>query len=460
MSVDSQLGAPTGALGLEPPIPLAKAARSRAGQIGLGGTVLLVAALAVCAAHTNLLLPESVRPVPGWLAGTFRGFGVDAGTVGLAALTAASFAAYAVAIRHIDQLSGRAVLAAIAAVHALVLLGPPLLSTDIFSYQAYGRMYTTYGLNPYLHGPSAILLDGVYPFIGQKWIGTPSAYGPLFTALSAILAPLSLASSVFAYKAIAVVSSLTTVALLWNTARLRGVDPARAAALFGLNPLLVVYGVGGGHNDLLMLAATMAGVALIVQRRERLGAASLVIAAGMKLTAGLVGPFAFAGAGPPGVSRRRRDLLLGGGLAALAVGTLGAAMFGTGPLHLLGTLRQNQDEGDWRSIPGFISTRLGLGTIGHVTGLLLGVVFLCVFVYLLRRVWRGELDWIEGAAWATAALVATASSLLPWYVAWLLPLAALARDRRLLTVSLWMTGIVTFIDVLGYIPHGSSVLGL
>ena len=47
---------------------------------------------------------------------------------------------------------------------------------------------------------------------------------------------------------------------VWNAARLRGLDPVKAAALVGLNPLIVVYGVGGGHNDLLMLAVLMAGV--------------------------------------------------------------------------------------------------------------------------------------------------------------------------------------------------------
>ena len=36
------------------------------------------------------------------------------------------------------------------------------------------------------------------------------------------------------------------VALVWNTARLRGLDPVKAVALVGLNPLVVIYGVGRG----------------------------------------------------------------------------------------------------------------------------------------------------------------------------------------------------------------------
>jgi hypothetical protein len=77
----------------------------------------------------------------------------------------------------------------------------------------------------------------------------------------------------------------------------------------------------------------------------------------------------------------------------------------------------------------------------------------------VRRVWRGQLDWIDGAGWATVAMLATASSLLPWYMAWLMPLAALGTDRRLWRTSIVLTGVVLFIEMLGYIPHGGS-LGL
>ena len=76
--------------------------------------------------------------------------------------------------------------------------------------------------------------------------------------------------------------------------------------------------------------------------------------------------------------------------------------------------------------------------------------------WLLRRVWHGRTDWIDGAGWATVAMLVAASSLLPWYVAWALPLAAVGRDRRLATTALIFTGVVLLIQMLGYIPHGSS----
>jgi hypothetical protein len=51
--------------------------------------------------------------------------------------------------------------------------------------------------------------------------------------------------------------------------------------------------------------------------------------------------------------------------------------------------------------------------------------------------------------------------MLPWYVAWLMPLVALCPDGRLWRTSIVVTGVVLAIQLIGYIPHGtSSLLGL
>jgi hypothetical protein len=460
MTVHGPLGATeAGALELRAPGLDTRTASSptRLGLLGLAGLLATGLVVSITAAGTDSLLPESVRPVPSWLAGPFGATGLGLGVAPLIGVLALMFASYAVAVHAADHLTARSVLLCIAALHALVLLAPPLVSTDVFSYQAYARMGSIYGANPYLHGPAGIGLDPVYPFIGAKWVGSPTVYGPVFTVLSYALASVSIAASALAYKAIAALASLGIVAIVWNAARLRGVDQVKAAALVGLNPLLVVYGVGGGHNDMLMLALAVAGVGLLLQHRDRLGGGSLVIAAGVKFTAGLLLPFALAGAGGRLSRSRRRDVLAGAAVAAAAVAALGFAIFGTGPLHLLGSISKSQSEGDWHSIPGFISTRLGLPTLGHIVGVALAIVFVGVFCALLRRVWRGQLDWIDGAGWMVVALLITASSLLPWYVAWLMPLAALATDRRLWRTSMAMTGAFLTIQVLGYIPHGLSL---
>ncbi len=468
MSVRSPLGATpqTGAYDLTtrgapttPALRRGTSTRIRLGQAGLVGVLVTGLLVAIAAAHTDSLLPESVRPVPRWLAGPFGGASLNLHVGWLIGVMTLMFASYALAVRAADGMSARAVLMTIAGFHALMLLAPPLLSTDVFSYQAYAKMWSIYGANPFTHGPHVMALDPLYPFIGAKWINTPSAYGPVFTAFSYVLAPLSIAASALAYKAIAAIASLATVALVWNAARLRGVNPVKAAALVGLNPLIVVYGVGGGHNDLLMLALLMGGVVAVLQHRDRAGGALIVIGAGIKLTAGLFLPFAIASGGRLGATRRRRDIVIGATGATLAIAILASALFGSGPLHLLGTLQKTQSEGDWHSIPGFISTRLGLGTVGHAAGLVLGAGFVVAYLWLMRKVWRGEMDWIDGAGWVGVALIITASSMLPWYVAWMMPFVALGTDRRLWRTALWVTAVVQGIQLLGYIPH-SSGLGL
>ncbi len=415
---------------------------ARRGWLGLAGLLLTGFVISLSVGQTDLLLPLPVRPVPGWLAGPLDGAGLDLGLGGCIAVLSLMFVSYALVTRAGDQLSARAVLISIAVLHALVLLAPPLLSTDVFSYIAYGRIGALYGANPYVHGPSAIRLDYLYSFIGAQWVKTPTAYGPLFTAFSYLLAPLGIAANVLVYKAIAAVSSLVIVVVTWKAARLRGLDPVKAVALVGLNPVIVVYGVGGGHNDLLMVAILLTGAYVLLKHRERSGGALVVAAAAVKLTAGLLLPFAVAGSvGRRDGARSRHDVLAGAGVAAGMVIAFGFALFGIGPLHLVGTLQQIQNQGGSHSIPGMIFAALGVGGLGTAAGLVLDAGFVVSFLWLLRRVWIGELDWITAAGWATLALLVTTRQLLPWYVGWLVPLAALSRDRLLWVAAILMTAV-------------------
>lgn len=465
MSVNSPpLGATrSGAFELRAPALDARAATPRTwvGLLAVTGMLTTGVLVALAAASTSNLLPQTLRLGIGTgllgLRGSFGTTGIDLGGVGLIAVMVVMFVSYLTIVAVAHRLSPRLVLGVIAALYALILLAPPLVSTDVFSYQFYGRLGALYHANPYLAGPFAQHFDPLYQYIGSKWVSEPTVYGPLFTALSYLLAPLTIPANVFAYKAIAAVSSLGLVALVWNGARLRGVDPLKAAALVGLNPLLVVYGVGGGHNDLLMLAPLLAGVVLVLQRRGRMAGGSIILAAAVKATAGILLPFALAGARGELCRTRRREILIGAGVTGAVLAAFSFAMFGAGPLHLPATIEKVQGFGNWQSIPGFIGTRLGLGTVGHPVALVLAGCSAVVMCWLLWRVWRGELDWIAGAGWGAFALLVSAGSLLPWYAAWLIPLAALGRDRRLWRASLVLSGVMLAFQLLSYIPHGSAV---
>jgi hypothetical protein len=71
----------------------------------------------------------------------------------------------------------------------------------------------------------------------------------------------------------------------------------------------------------------------------------------------------------------------------------------------------------------------------------------------LRAAWRGA-DWIAASGWTMFALLVTTAWLLPWYVTWLLPLAAISGDRRLRLASLALVAyvIVTRVTLWASLP--------
>src|SRR5205807_1676704 len=70
----------------------------------------------------------------------------------------------------------------------------------------------------------------------------------------------SIPAAVWILKLVAIVSGVAALGLVWKCAqRLR--RPAVPAVLaVGLNPLFLVYGVGGAHNDLLMVMLLLGGL--------------------------------------------------------------------------------------------------------------------------------------------------------------------------------------------------------
>jgi alpha-1,6-mannosyltransferase len=264
----------------------------------------------------------------------------------------------------------------------------------------------------------------------------------LFTVVSYLFAHLSIPTQVNAYKMIAGASSLLLVWVVWGAARIRGLNPVKAAAVVGLNPVIVIFGIGGGHNDLLMLAIVMCGVYVLLQHRQRASGALIVTATAVKLTAGLMLPFALAhvarGTQDPG---RRRALLAGAAIATAAVIGFSFAFFGGGSLHLLVTLVQVQSQGGIHSVPGLLLTPIGSQALNVVVHGALDLAFVGFVVVLARKIWMGTIDWITAAGWATLAMLCSAGLLLPWYVAWLVPLAALSADRGLMVATVLLTGL-------------------
>jgi len=356
----------------------------------------------------------------------------------------AGFAAYLVALWQAPRLGRRPVWGLILALVTGFAVAPVLLSHDVYSYVAYARLGVRHGLDPYVHAPLAAPDDPVYADV--TWTEASSAYGPLFTLLTYPLAWLPVGVAVATLKAVAALSVLGIAALTARIAAWRGIDPLRAAAFVALNPLVLVHVVAGAHNDALTMLLAMLGVAAVLSRRELAGGAALVAAIATKLSAAVLAPFALvATATPPPTGRKPIHvsgfrpvgrLLLGALGAALLVGAGAYLAFGWDWLGGFGLAGENQSRTSHMSIPIVVARIAGLDPDG--VRLAAVVLFAALVLYLLAWTWRGG-DWVRGAAWASFGLLLATAWLLPWYLIWPLPLAAISRDRMLQLLTLALT---------------------
>lgn len=326
------------------------------------------------------------------------------------------------------RLGRRLVWAAIALLVAAFACLPPLLSHDVYSYIDYARLGVQHGLDPYVHPPAAAPADPAFARV--TWTETTSAYGPLFTLATYPLAWVPVGVAVYILKAISAAAVLATAALVARLAPARGIDPLRAAAFVALNPLVLVHVVGGPHNDALAVLLMTLGVAAVLTAREASAGAALIGAIAAKASAGIAAPFALLGA------VRKKRFLTGALVMAALTAAVANLAFGWHWLDAFTLAGENQDRTSHLSIPITTARLSGLDPNAvRAAALTLYAAFL---IYLLAWTYRGG-DWLRAAAWATFALLLATAWLLPWYLLWPLPLAALSRDRLLQLLLLALT---------------------
>jgi hypothetical protein len=488
------------------------------GALALAVIVICSALVVVMAADRPSIFSPTTHTnfFPHWMAGPLGGIwpGLTRNGTALRYLLTGAivimYAAYLLGLTCVPRLRARWAIAAIVAVHALFLLAPPLALTDVFNYINYGRMEIVHHLNPYTTIP--ILEPHSDPsYELSNWHQLLSPYGPLFTLLTFALVPLGVAGSFWAIKAILALTSLATIMLVWKCARLLGREPIAAIVLVGLNPIVLVWGLGGDHNDFLMVFFIMLGFylllvgaasrrsgALVDARRmdgrdlqgkvqiptgvpgktgvgpglrvphaaatvavegagdrslpararacllplwaAEIGAgAAFVTAMAIKASAGILLPVVLAGL--LRAPRRLVQVVLGVGAAGIVIGVFSLIAFGP---HIPDLSTQSWLVTDV-SVPNLLGLALGYGgeteTLRLVlSGVLAGSVLLCCVL-----AWRGSRTGSAGggadrsltaSGWANVALLVTLSWVLPWYVLWVLPLAALSCSRRLRTTAL------------------------
>ncbi len=410
--------------------------RPLAGRIALALIVLAtVAVVGSATAGPSVLVPRSSTTFPNWEAGPLHAVTtrviLNPDTLGLVftGVLAVMLAAYAVLLLALRTFSMRVIAIAVVALHAIILLSPPLQLTDVFNYLGYARLGGLHHLDPYTHVIRQEMFDPVFRF--TSWHSLRSPYGELFTMLSYLLAFLPLATAYWVLKIVTVLLSLVFIWLVWLCARRLGRDPRYAVAFVAFNPIFLIYAVGGFHNDFFMLVPSMAALALVLGGRDRWAGASLMIAIAVKFTAVILGPFLLLAL----VTRPRQRRFIAGALIALVpLLALSLALFGTS----IPNLQQQSSLLTDFSIPNLVGLIAGVGGTPFLLKLATVLVVVVIAYHFVLR--RGQ--WLAGAGWSTLALILSLAWAVPWYIVWLLPLAglgagvALRRSALVLTVFL------------------------
>lgn len=159
-----------------------------------------------------------------------------------------------------------------------LLLAPPLLSFDAFSYAAQGELVSR-GFDPYKDGPG-VLGDAFTSQVDQMWRDTPAPYGPLSLQLQHLLVVVTghqPYASALLVRIPAFVGVLLLAVYLPRLARRIGYDRETTIWLAVLNPLVLLHLVGGAHNDALMIGLMVWG--LWVAAKTHWAPAAVIIAA-------------------------------------------------------------------------------------------------------------------------------------------------------------------------------------
>ncbi|MDX6677842.1 MAG: hypothetical protein QOE31_1894, partial [Solirubrobacteraceae bacterium] len=128
------------------------------------------------------------------------------------------------------------------------------------------------------------------------------------------------------------------------------------------------------------------------------------------------------------------------------VALLSAVAFGGGALAVIRQIVEQQRLVAKLSVPNVVGNGVGLHGITPALRAIEGLVLVSGIALLLWRTWHGA-NWLAATGWATLLLLVTSAWLVPWYVVWLLPIAAVAGNARLRGAALSFTAFVVITRV-------------
>jgi hypothetical protein len=345
-----------------------------------------------------------------------------------------------------------------------LLVAPPLFSRDVYAYAGQGNVVVG-GIDPYTYGPGAIVGKWAYG-VDSAWRFSPSPYGPVWLWLSSMCVRAShdhVVPAVMMLRGLSLLGLLMVAWALPRLARSHGVLPQRALWLGLANPFVLVHGIGGAHNDALMIGLLMGALAVVTGRptvlRLTLATILITIAALVKVPA--LAALGFLPMLHPGWRLRVRSTVLVAAVAAVTGATVTWwTGLGWGWVHTLGT-------GSARL--SIFSPVTGLGVLvdhalrwmgivstpGEVTRWVFALSFAVAGLVALTLLLRAHhLGALRALGLAMVAVVALAPVVQPWYLLWgLVLLAAVGGERVLLAL-----GALSVVLCLTLLPNGRSLV--
>jgi hypothetical protein len=173
-----------------------------------------------------------------------------------------------------------------AIVHLVAMVAPPFASNDPLFYAAIGRSMARFHASPAT--PLSLVLpagDHFLAVLPAAWHGGTSPYGPVFNQLARAIALAGGDDLALQLRLYQLVSICLLTGSGWLAGRAFG---PRAAAMLLFAPIAIVDGTINPHNDVILALAVAAFALALARRREAAGAASLVAALAVKLSAALL----------------------------------------------------------------------------------------------------------------------------------------------------------------------------
>ncbi len=168
------------------------------------------------------------------------------------------------------------------------ILMPYIMSSDLFDYTSYARLWVLHNSNPYSSSISEFPEDPL--FAVTCWKSASSVYGPAYTLLTVGFVHFaeafggSLTLYMLIHKTAMFLFQLGSGVLIWKILSKAGAkDRAFKTALFLLNPLVMLEFPGNGHNEAMMITFLLAAIHLGQENKNALAAVCFAFAVQTKL---------------------------------------------------------------------------------------------------------------------------------------------------------------------------------